>query len=339
MSNVADIAIVGASSLVGDMLINVLEEHSYPFGQVRLVDVDDEAGERRMINGQSVRVEALSSFDFASVKLAIVAGDRDFALQHIAAIRDAGALVIDTTGLLTGQGVTVVAEVNPATLADAVQRRVVACPDSQVLQSALVLKVLDGMSPVQRVSVATYQSMSTHSKAAVEGLAMETGRLLNGQPIEKGGALAKQSAFNLQPCASDLDESGASREERDLVAGIGEVLGLPSLPVLANCVMVPLFYGTAQMMQVTTAEPLDAQKVINVLRRAKGIKVLDKAEAGGYPTPVTDATGSDQVWVGRLRQDAGQPNTIHLWVVSDNLRKGVALNSLMIADLLIKDYL
>ena len=117
MSNVADIAIVGASSLVGDMLINVLEEHSYPFGQVRLVDVDEEAGERRMINGQSVRVEALSSFDFASVKLAIVAGDRDFALQHIAAIRDAGALVIDTTGLLTGQGVTVVAEVNPATLA------------------------------------------------------------------------------------------------------------------------------------------------------------------------------------------------------------------------------
>ena len=92
-------------------------------------------------------------------------------------------------------------------------------------------------------------------------------------------------------------------------------------------------------MQVTTAEPLDAQKVINVLRRAKGIKVLDKAEAGGYPTPVTDATGSDQVWVGRVRQDAGQPNTIHLWIVSDNLRKGVALNSLMIADLLIKDYL
>ncbi|WVM93647.1 hypothetical protein ULG90_07290 [Halopseudomonas pachastrellae] len=201
------------SSLVGDMLINVLEEHSYPFGQVRLVDVDDEAGERRMINGQSAR-RGVEQLDFAGVKLAIVAGGRDFALQHIAAIRDAGALVIDTTGLLAGQGVTVVAEVKPGNAGRCGAATVVACPDSQVLQSALVLKVLDGMSPVQRVSVATYQSMSTHSKAAVEGLAMETGRLLNGQPIEKGGALAKQSAFNLQPCASDLDESGTSREER-----------------------------------------------------------------------------------------------------------------------------
>ena len=339
MSKASGVAIVGVSSLVGDMLVNMLDEHEHSFSAVALVDVDDEAGERRMIKGQSVRVEALSGFDFSSVAVAIVAGEREFGLQCIGAIRDAGALVVDTTGLLAGQGASVVAEVNPQALADAAQRRAVSCPDAQVVQSALVLKALAGMSDLRRVSISTYQSMSTHSKAAVEGLAMQTGRLLNGQPIEKGGVLDKQVAFNLLPATSEIDASGASREERDLVNGVIDVLGLKDVPVLASCVLVPLFYGTAQMMQVTTAEPLDSKKVGNILRRVKGIKVLDKEGPGGFPTPVTEATGTDEVWVGRIRQDVTDPNTTHLWIVSDNLRKGVALNSLAVAGLLIKDYL
>lgn len=336
MSKKAGVAVVGVSGLAGDMLVSVLEDDTFAFAELYLVEADDDAGERRMIKGQSMRVEPISRFDFSKVAVVVMAGSAALAQEWAPAIRAAGAVLVDASGSLGG--VPVVAEVNPQALVAAKEQGVVCSPDSQVVQSAIVLKALAGMAPLQRVSIATYQSMSTHSKAAVEALAMQTGKLLNGQPVEKS-LLDKQVAFNLLPCVSDLDDTGASREERALTAGVKACLDAPGLPVLVNAVLVPVFYGTAQMMQVTFAGAPDAKRIANVLRRAKGIKVLDKAAAGGFPTPVTDATGSDEVWVGRIRADAAEPDTIHLWIVSDNLRKGVAINSLMVAELLIKDYL
>lgn len=336
MSKKAGVAVVGVNGLAGDMLTSVLEDDSFTFEYLHLVDADDDAGERRMINGQSLRVEPVSRFDFNQVAVVVLAGTAEFAQQWSPVIRAAGVVIVDTTGTLGG--VPVVAEVNPDALTAAKGDGVVGSPDAQVVQTAIVLAALAGMGTLQRVSIATYQSMSTHSKAAVEGLAMQTGKLLNGQPVEKG-ALDKQAAFNLLPCVTDLDESGACAEERALTAGVKACLALPALPVLVNSVLVPLFYGTAQMMQVSFEAAPDAKRIGNVLRRAKGIKVLDKSVAGGFPTPITEATGSDHVWVGRIRADAAEPNTIHLWIVSDNLRKGVAINSLKLAELLIKDYL
>ncbi|MEH6566081.1 MAG: aspartate-semialdehyde dehydrogenase [Halopseudomonas sp.] len=336
MSKKTGVAVVGVSGLAGDMLISMLEDDTFAFTDLHLVDADDEAGERRMIKGQSMRVEPISRFDFSQVAVVVIAGEPAFAQQWAPVIKAAGAVLVDTTGSLGGD--PVVAEVNPQALASAKEQGVISAPDSQVVQSAIVLHALAGMAPLQRVSIATYQSMSTHSRAAVEALAMQTSKLLNGQPAEKG-VLDKQAAFNLSPCVTDLDETGASQEERALVAGVQACLGAPALPVLVNAVLVPVFYGTAQMMQVSFTEAPEVKRIGNVLRRAKGIKVLDKAAPGGFPTPITDATGSDAVWVGRIRADAAEPNTIHLWIVSDNLRKGVAINSLMLAELLIKDYL
>jgi len=336
MSKKTGVAVVGISGLAGDMLISVLEDDTFSFTDLHLVDADDEAGERRMIKGQSMRVEPISRFDFSQIAVVVMASDAAFVQEWAPKIRAAGALLVDTSGSLGGQAV--VAEVNPHALASSKEKGVVFSPDSQVVQSAIVLKALTSIAPIQRVGIATYQSMSTHSRAAVEALAMQTSKLLNGQPVDKG-VLDKQAAFNLSPCVSELDKAGASREERLLTAGVQACLEAPDLPVLVNAVMVPLFYGSAQMMQVTFAEAPDVKRIVNMLRRAKGIKVLDKPAAGGFPTPITDATGSDNVWVGRVRADATEPNTIHMWIVSDNLRKGVAINSLMLAELLIKDYL
>lgn len=336
MSKKTGVAVVGVNGLAGDMLASVLEDDSFTFSALHLVDADDDAGERRMIKGQSLRVEPVSRFDFSQVAVVVLAGESGFVEQWAPVIRAAGAVIVDTTGTLGGA--PVVAEVNPQVLASARAAGVICSPDSQVVQAAIVLGALKGIAPVQRVSIATYQSMSTHSKAAVEGLAMQTSKLLNGQPVEKG-ALDKQAAFNALPCVTDLDESGASAEERALTAGLQSCLDQPELPVLVNAVLVPLFYGTAMMMQASFSSAPETKRIANVLRRAKGIKVLDKQTSGGFPTPVTDATGSDEVWVGRIRADASEPNTIHLWIVSDNLRKGVAINSLKLAELLIKDYL
>ncbi|MEH6688487.1 MAG: aspartate-semialdehyde dehydrogenase [Halopseudomonas sabulinigri] len=336
MSKKVGVAVVGVSGLAGDMLVSVLEDDTFAFTDLYLVEADDDAGERRMIKGQSMRVEPISRFDFSKVAVVVMAGDAAFAQHWAPAIRATGAVIVDATGGLGGK--PIVAEVNPQALASAKEAGVVSSPDSQVVQSAIVLKALADLAPLQRVSISTYQSMSTHSRGAVEALAMQTGKLLNGQPAEKS-LLDKQVAFNLLPCVSELDEAGASLEERALTAGVQACLDAPSLPVLVNAVLVPVFYGTAQMMQVTFAAAPDVKRIGNMLRRVKGIKVLDKPTAGGFPTPVTDATGSDVVWVGRIRADAAEPNTIHLWIVSDNLRKGVAINSLMVAELLIKDYL
>src|SRR5690606_23072506 len=152
-----------------------------------------------------------------------------------------------------------------------------------------------------------------------------TGRLLNGQPAERG-AFDKQAALDLIPRVRELDEAGSSQLEEHLAEHGRRILGMPALPLSIAGVLVPTCFGTAQVMQCRTERPLAKARALTLLRRAPGIKLLDKPAAGGYPTPVSDATGSDHVWVGRVRQDDLDPAGIGMWVVSDNLRKGVALN-------------
>src|SRR5690606_21143937 len=166
----------------------------------------------------------------------------------------------------------------------------------------------------------------------------QTGRLLNGQPAEKG-AFDKQAAFNLIPRVGELDEAGNSQLEQHLAEDVRRILGMPQLPVAVTCVLVPTFFGTAQVMQCRTDQPRARARALTVPRRGRGIKLRDRRAAGGYPSPVSGAAGSDPVWAGRVRRDGLDPAGIGMWVVSDNLRKGVALNGLAVAQLLIKDYL
>lgn len=334
-----DVALVGLSGLAGEALLNVLDDHPFDFGQIHLLDTEEQAGGRPMLQGQSQRVEVLERFDFSRVAVVLFADAwlaSDWADKAVAA----GCVVVDACGAFRHRAEVplVVAEVNPQALAELGERRIVACPDAQVVQTLIALQPLVAAAGLQSLNIATYQSMSTLGNEEVEALALQTGRLLNGQPPEKG-AFDKQAAFNVIPRIGELDESGNSQLEQHLAEDVRRILGMPQLPVAVTCVLVPTFFGTAQVMQLRTREALPSGRAATLLRKAPGVKLLDKPAVGGYPTPVSDATGSDHVWVGRVRQDFFDPLGIGMWLVSDNLRKGVALNSLAIAQLLIKDYL
>lgn len=339
MSKTRAVALVGVSGLTGETLINVLDDHDFELGELHLLDTEEQAGGRLMVKGESQRVEVLEKFDFSRVALVVFA-DAWLASDWADRVVAAGCVVVDACGAFRHRTDVplVVAEINSRALADLGSRRIVSCPDAQVVQTLLALQPLVAEGGLQMLNIATYQSMSTVGNEEVEALALQTGRLLNGQPPEKG-AFDKQAAFNLIPRVGELDEAGNSQLEEHLVTDVRRILDLPDLPMMATCVLVPTFFGTAQVMQLRTDRALPAGRAATLLRKASGVKLLDRASAGGYPTPVTDATGSDQVWVGRLRQDSRDPVSISMWVVSDNLRKGVALNSLAIAQLLIKDYL
>ena len=339
MRKTRDLALVGVSGLAGEAVLNVLDDHEFDLGQIHLLDTEEQAGGRLMLKEQSQRVEALEHFDFSRVAVVLFA-DAWLASDWADRVVAAGCLVIDACGAFRHRTDVplVVAEINPQALADLGPRGIVACPDAQVVQTLLALQPLIAAAGLQSVNIATYQSMSTLGNDEVEALALQTGRLLNGQPPEKG-VFDKQAAFNLIPRMGELDEAGNSQLEQHLAEDVRRILGLPQLSIAVTCVLVPTFFGTAQVMQLRTAEPLATGQATKLLRRAAGIKLLDKPTAGGYPTPVSDATGTDHVWVGRVRQDSFDPSSIGMWVVSDNLRKGVALNSLAIAQSLIKDYL
>lgn len=339
MPNTRNIALVGLTGLAGEALLNLLDEHEFDFEQIHLVDTEEQAGGRHMVKGHSQRVEVLERFDFSQVAVVLFA-DAWLASDWADRVVAAGCVVVDACGAFRHRldVPLVVAEVNPQALADMGARRIVSCPDAQVVQTLIALQPLVAEAGLQSLTIATYQSMSTLGNDEVEALALQTGRLLNGQPAEKG-AFDKQAAFNLIPRVGELDEAGNSQLEQHLAEDVRRILGMPQLPVSITCVLVPTFFGTAQVMQCRTDQPLAKARALTLLRRAPGIKLLDKPAAGGYPTPVSDATGSDHVWVGRVRQDDLDPAGIGMWVVSDNLRKGVALNGLAVAQLLIKDYL
>lgn len=339
MAKSCDVAIVGVYGIVGENIMALLEDHEFPFETVHLLETREAAGGRLMVHGQSQRVDVVEQFDFSRVRLALFVGDPALAAQWAPKAVEAGCVVVDGTGAFRRSDIPlVVAEVNPEALSGFAEQRIVACPDSEVTQAAVALKPLQIEGGLRSVTVATYQSMSTQGQEEVEALALQTGRLLNGQPAERG-AFAKQAAFNLIPRIGEIDENGDSQCERRLAEDLRRVLGAPDLPISATCVLVPIFFGTGQALQARTEGVIALKRLATVMRKAKGIKVLDKPAEGGYPTPVSDATGSDHVWVSRIRQDRLEPHCINLWAVSDNLRKGVALNSLEVARLLIKDFL
>ncbi|WP_373186787.1 aspartate-semialdehyde dehydrogenase [Halopseudomonas sp.] len=340
MSESCDVAIVGVTGMIGDVLIDVLDDHDFSIAKLYLVDEENVAGGRLMYKGQSQRVEPLERFDFSLVKAAVFLGSESMAESWIPRALAQGCAVIDASGhsRRNMDAPMVVADANPHAMDEFAAPGIIACPDSQVVQAVLALQSIVRESGVQSVSLATYQSMSTLDQEAVEGLALQTGRLLNGQPPESG-ALAKQAAFNLIPRTGELDEQGFTRDEARLGEDVRRVLELPGVSVAATCVVVPVFYGTAAVVQLRTREALPVKRLATLLRKAPGVKLLDKPAADGYPTPVTEATGSDSVWVGRLRQDPVDPLVLNMWIVSDNLRKGVVLNSLQTLRLLIKDYL
>ncbi len=340
MSKKFNIAVVGATGAVGETMLSILAERDLPTNKVYAVASHRSAGSRVLFGTKRLVVEDLETFDFAKVDIGIFSPSASVSAIYAPQAAAAGCVVIDNTSHFRYQDdiPLVVPEVNPHAIAEYKNHNIIANPNCSTIQMMVALKPIDDAAGIERINVATYQAVSGTGKKAVEELAMQTADLLNSRPIASS-VYPKQIAFNCLPHIDKFQENGYTKEEMKMVWETRKILGKPDIQVNPTCVRVPVFYGHSEAVNVETQQKISADEVRELLGKAPGIKVLDAHEDGGYPTAVTDGANADPVFVGRIREDISHPRGINLWVVADNVRKGAALNSVQIAEMLVKSYL
>lgn len=335
-----NVAVVGATGAVGETLISILEERNFPVGQLFPLASERSAGTKVMFRGKPVTVQNLAEFDFSQVQIGLFSAGGSVSAEYAEKAGKAGCIVIDNTSHFRYESdiPLVVPEVNPAAIAQYTNRNIIANPNCSTIQMLVALKPIRDKVGIERINVATYQAVSGTGKLAIEELAKQTADLLNGRkPVAK--VYPKQIAFNVLPQIDVFLDNGYTKEEMKMVWETKKIFGDESIRVNATCVRVPVFYSHSEAVHIETREPITAAQARELLSNAPGVVVLDERNAGGYPTAVTESAGKDGVFVGRIREDISHPNGLNLWIVSDNVRKGAALNSVQIAEVLIKDYL
>lgn len=338
MQNQFDIAVVGATGLVGGTLVELLGDAPLPLGQVVLLATEESAGKRLSVGGRHIAVRPLAGFDFSEVQIAFFAVPEAVAAEFAPQAAEAGATVIDCSGAFVADHEVplIVPEVNPEMLADYRERGIIASPSPGAIQLALALKPLLDVAGLQHINVTLCEPVSASGREGVDELARQTARLMNGQGVEPG-LYGRQIAFNTLPLVGDLLTSGASRAELRLVLETLRLLGDPALRINASAMRLPVFFGTALTVQLETVHPLDVGEAASLLAQVPAL--MQAEEARGYASAIPDAIGDDHVWVSRLRRDLSREHGLNLSLVTDNLRKGAALNCVQIAQLLIKDHL
>lgn len=332
-----DIAVFGATGTVGRIIIDVLQERKFPVRTLYLLASSRNAGEIIRFNGKSVMVQDVEHFDWSSVSLAIFCAGTKQSAHWAPIAADEGVIVIDNSSCFRYcQDVPlVVPEVNPDAIADFRQRNIIANPNSATIQMLVALKPIYDAVGIDRINVATYQSVSGTGKAGVDELAGQTIGLLNSQDAV-ANVYDKQIAFNCLPHIDAFLDNGYTKEEMKLVWETQKILGDDNVAINPTCVRVPVFYGHAEAVHVECLQPIDASEAIEILSRTQGIEVF---MGDDYPTQVSDGTGKDHVMIGRIRNDISHPNGLNMWIVADNSRKGAAINLVQIAELLVRDYL
>jgi aspartate-semialdehyde dehydrogenase len=335
-----DVAVVGATGAVGEALLEILAQRKFPVGQVYALASERSAGGKASFGGRELTVGKLSDFDFKKAQIGFFSAGSSVSEEYAPKAAAAGCVVIDNTSRFRYEDDVplVVPEVNPQAIAGYKVRGIIANPNCSTIQMLVALKPIHDAVGIERINVATYQSVSGAGRRGIEELASQTANLLNGKPVEKGGKFPKQIAFNVLPQVDEFQDNGYTREEMKIVWETHKILD-PAIRVNATCVRVPVFFGHSEAVHIETRDKLSAEKARSLLAKAQGVVVLDEHRPGGYPTAVTEAAQGDAVYVGRIREDLSHPRGINLWVVSDNVRKGAALNSIQIAELLVKSYL
>ncbi|WP_318474683.1 aspartate-semialdehyde dehydrogenase [Photobacterium leiognathi] len=337
MSQEYDIAILGATGAVGEAMIEVLEERNFPVRNLYLLASDRSSGKVLRFKGKSIRVKNVEEFDWGQVQIALFSAGAE-ASRHWAPIAaDHGVVVIDNTSEFRYEYDVplVIPEVNPEAIADYRNRNIIANPNCSTIQMLVALKPIQDAYGIDRINVATYQSVSGSGRKGIDELAGQTAKLLNGLPAENS-AYDKQIAFNCLPHIDEFLDNGYTKEEMKMVWETQKILGDVSIRVNPTCVRVSAFFGHAEAVHVETHQPVVVEDVINMLENTDGIEVFHGTD---YPTQVTDAVGKDHVMVGRIREDISHPCGVNMWVVADNVRKGAATNSIQIAEKLIEEYL
>ncbi len=328
-----DVVIVGATGAVGDVMRRVLEERDFPLGALHLVASQRSRGQRLPFRGREIEVQALEEFDFRQARIALFSAGSEPSRQFAPRAAEAGCLVVDNTSCFRYEPDVplVVPECNLERIADWRARGIIANPNCSTIQMVVALKPLHDAAGVARVNVATYQAVSGTGQAAIRELHQQTADSLDGRE-SPGEVYPRPIAFNVLPQIDRFQENGYTREEMKMVWETRKILEDESIGVNPTTVRVPVYRGHSEAVHLETREPLDARTARALLEDAPGVVVVDEMADGGYPTAVTEAAGRDEVFVGRVRQDLSHPRGLDLWIVSDNLRKGAATNSIQIAE-------
>jgi len=340
MSDRFDIAVVGATGVVGESILEILSQRKFPVGKVYALASERSVGSQVDYGHKKITVEDLAEFDFSKVQIGLFSAGGSISEEFAPKAAAVGCVVIDNTSHFRYDDdiPLVVPEVNPDAIADYTNRGIIANPNCSTIQMLVALKPIYDAVGIERINVCTYQAVSGAGKSAVEELVRQTSMLLNGRPMDIKGD-AKQIAFNAVPHIDVFLENRYTKEEMKMVWETRKILGDESILVNPTAVRIPVFFGHSEAVHIETRDKISAEAATELLANSPGIEVLDGLEMGQYPTAVTESSGNDPVYVGRIREDISHPTGLNLWVVADNIRKGAALNSVQIAEILAKNYL
>ncbi|AZQ85291.1 aspartate-semialdehyde dehydrogenase [Colwellia sp. Arc7-635] len=338
MAQKFDVCVLGATGLVGKTIIEILEQRDFPINKLYPLASARSAGEFVEFNGESIEVLDADNFDWSQAQIGFFSAGGEISAKYAPIAADAGCIVIDNTSEFRYDAdiPLVVPEVNPQALAEYRNRNIIANPNCSTIQMMVALKPIYDAVGIARVNVSTYQSVSGGGKAAMDELAKQTADLLCGKPVESKN-FPRQIAFNVIPQIDVFLENGYTKEEMKMVWETQKILGDDTVLVNPTAVRVPVFFGHGESLHIETNSPISAEEVKELLSKAPGIVVCHNDE--DFPTQISDASGKDETFVGRIREDISHNCGINMWIVADNVRKGAATNSVQIAELLIKDHL
>jgi aspartate-semialdehyde dehydrogenase len=340
MSKSWNVAVVGATGLVGGTMLSILEERRFPVGQLFPLASARSAGRTIRFKGHDVPVRDLETFDFSNTQIGLFSAGASVSKVHAPRAGKAGCIVIDNTSQFRYQDdiPLVVTEVNPHAIEGYRTHNIIANPNCSTMQMLVALKPLHDAAQIERINVATYQSVSGGGQKAMDELTEQTTALAAGrEPTAK--VIAKQIAYNCVPQIDVFLDNGYTKEEMKMFWETQKIMGDSSIRVNATAVRVGVYVGHSEAVHIETRRKLSAAEAREILSRAPGVVLIDDRRPGGYPTAVTEGAGTDPVYVGRIREDISHERGLNLWIVSDNVRKGAALNSVQIAEILVKDYL
>jgi aspartate-semialdehyde dehydrogenase len=336
MSRTFDVAVVGATGLVGEAMIDVLAEREFPIGRLYPLASERSAGTEVRFRNQAITVGPLADFDFQQVQIGLFSAGGAVSAEYAPRAAAAGCVVIDNTSHFRYEDDVplIVPEVNGHRVRDYVHRGIIANPNCSTIQLVMVLKPIHDAVGIERVNIATYQAISGAGRSAMQTMTEHAREILNGMdPITSGPA--RPVAFNVVPHIDQFTDNGFTREEMKIIWETRKLLDDPNIMINPTVARVPVYFGHSEAIHLETRTKITVAEVQKLLNSAPGVVLLDGRETGAYPTAATDAAGRDAVYVGRVREDPSHPRGIDLWVVADNVRKGAALNSVQIAEILV----
>ncbi len=340
MSKTYNVAVVGATGAVGEAMIEILEEREFPVDTLYPLASTRSAGSKVMFKGKPHTVRILEDFDFRNTHIALFSAGAGVSEIYAPKAGDSGCVVIDNSSQFRYDDdiPLVVSEVNPEAAAEYKGRNIIANPNCSTIQMLVALKPIYDAVGIERINVCSYQAVSGSGKEAMEELAGQSAALLNGRSVETR-VYPHPIAFNILPQVDVFMDNGYTREEMKMVWETRKIFADERIQVNPTCARVPVFYGHSEAVHIETRDRISAAQARELLAGAPGVEVVDVAENGGYATPTSHAAGKDPVFVSRIREDLSHPRGLDMWVVSDNVRKGAALNSVQIGEILVKDYL